>query len=181
VLDDLGIAGSRWAATPTFTGSGTELLDTVRARGMEGVVAKRIDSVYTPGARSKSWLKVKLQQTDEFVVGGWQPGAGRRTNGIGSLLLGVPTADGGLRYAGNVGTGFTDAELRRLDERLADHRRATSPFTDGGTPKKGAVFVEPELVVEVAYAERTTDGILRHPSYKGMRIDKGPADLETSG
>lgn len=179
VLESLGLAGPCWATTPSFPGAGTDLYETVQARGMEGVVCKRVDSRYTPGARSKQWLKVKVQQSDEFVVGGWQPGEGRRTNRIGSLLLGVPTDAGGLDYVGNVGTGFTDAELDRLAARLGPIRRSTTPFTGGGAPRKGSVFVEPELVVEVRYTERTDEGILRHPSYKGIRIDKGPADVKT--
>jgi bifunctional non-homologous end joining protein LigD len=179
ILDGLDLAGPSWAVTPTFPGAGTELLETVRRRAMEGVMAKRVDSTYVPGRRSKAWLKVKLQQTDEFVVGGWQPGEGRRADRIGSLLLGVPGPEGGLRYVGNVGTGFTDAELRRLAERLAPLRRTASPFTGGGTPRTGAVFVEPTVVVEVAYGERTDEGILRHSSYKGQRVDKGPDDVKT--
>jgi bifunctional non-homologous end joining protein LigD len=146
---------------------------------MEGVICKRLDSIYAPGTRSKSWLKVKLQQSDEFVVGGWQPGEGRRTSRIGSLLLGVPDGADGLDYVGNVGTGFTDKELERLAARLGPIVRETSPFTGGGVPRRGSVFVEPELVVEVEYTERTDEGILRHPSYKGVRIDKGVNDVET--
>lgn len=178
-LDGLGLAGPSWSTTPSMPGLGTELLEIVRQRGMEGVICKRLDSTYVPGARSRSWLKVKLQQSDEFVVGGWSPGEGRRVNRIGSLLLGVPDAHGGLDYVGNVGTGFSDAELTRLQARLAPIRRDTSPFTGGGTPKRGSVFVEPELVVEVEFTERTDEGILRHPSYKGTRIDKGVRDVNT--
>jgi bifunctional non-homologous end joining protein LigD len=179
VLDALQLAGPSWATTPSLPGAGTALLETVKQRGMEGVVCKRLDSVYVPGARSKSWLKVKLQQSDEFVVGGWLPGEGRRTDRIGSLLLGVPDGSGGLDYVGNVGTGFTDKELARLAARLGSIVRETSPFTGGGVPKRASVFVEPELVVEVEYTERTDEGILRHPSYKGVRIDKGVNDVET--
>ena len=180
ILEALQLAGPSWATTPSVPGAGTELFETVRQRTMEGVICKRLDSTYVPGARSKSWLKVKLQQSDEFLVGGWFPGEGRRANRIGSLLLGTPnTRTGGLDYVGNVGTGFTDAELKRLEERLAPCVRDTSPFTGGGTPKKRSVFVEPELVVEVVFTERTDEGILRHPSYKGIRIDKGRSDVET--
>ena len=179
ILESLGLAGHSWATTPSLPGAGTALLETVTQRSMEGVICKRVDSAYTPGARSKSWLKVKVTQSDEFVVGGWTPGEGRRTDHIGSLLLGVPDAAGGLDYVGNVGTGFTDTELRRLKARLAPIRRDTSPFTGGGTPKRASVFVEPELVVEVEYTERTDEGILRHPSYKGTRIDKGVQDVNT--
>jgi bifunctional non-homologous end joining protein LigD len=143
------------------------------------LIAKRVESTYVPGGRSKSWLKVKVSQSDEFLVAGWQPGEGRRAERIGSLLLGVPTADGGLHHVGNVGTGFTDAELGRLADRLGPLRRDTSPFTGGSTPKRGSVFVEPEVVVEVHFAERTSDGILRHPVYKGLRVDKGPSDVNT--
>ena len=179
LLESLGLAGPSWATTPSVPGAGDALLETVRARRMEGVIAKRMDSTYLPGARSKAWLKVKLQQSDEFVVGGWFPGEGRRESRIGSLLLGVPGEGGSLDYVGNVGTGFTDAELTRLQQRLEPIRRDTTPFTGGGVPKKRSVFVEPELVVEVEYTERTDEGILRHPSYKGVRIDKGPADVNT--
>jgi bifunctional non-homologous end joining protein LigD len=179
LLESLGLAGPSWAITPSVPGDGEALLETVRQRSMEGVICKRLDSRYVPGARSRSWLKVKLQQSDEFVVGGWFPGEGRRANHIGSLLLGVPNEQGGLDYVGNVGTGFTDAELARLERRLEPIRRPTTPFTGGGTPKRASVFVEPELVVEVEYTERTNEGILRHPSYKGTRIDKGVRDVNT--
>ena len=162
-----------------MVGEGDALFETVLARDMEGVICKRVDSAYTPGARSRSWLKVKVVQSDEFLVGGWMPGEGRRADRIGSLLLGTPDGAGGLDYVGNVGTGFTDAELARLEARLGPCRRDTSPFTGGGTPKRASVFVEPELVVEVEFTERTDEGILRHPSYKGIRLDKGPADVET--
>ena len=179
LLESLGLAGGSWATTPSFAGAGDALLDTARQRKMEGIICKRIDATYVEGARSKSWLKVKLQESDEFVVGGWFPGEGRRANRIGSLLLGWPDGKGGLDYVGNVGTGFTNAELQRLEERLAGCRRDTTPFTGGGTPKRASVFVEPELVVEVEYTERTDEGILRHPSYKGVRVDKGPGDVNT--
>jgi bifunctional non-homologous end joining protein LigD len=178
VLDGLGIAGPAWATTPTFPEAGEETLEVATAMGMEGIVAKRLDSPYLPGQRSKQWRKLKLVASDEFVVGGWSAGEGRRTGAIGALLLGVPEGDG-LRYVGNVGTGFTDAELRRLQERLRAIVRETSPFTSGPAPKRGATFVAPELVVEVEYTERTDDGILRHPSYKGVRIDKAPGDVKT--
>lgn len=180
VLDRLEIAGPSWATTPSFPGEGDELWRAAQDRGMEGIVAKRLDSTYIPGQRSKSWRKIKVVQSDEFVVGGWSPGEGRRANGIGSLMIGVPDHHGGLAYAGNVGTGFTNAELARLEKRLADSRRDTSPFTSGAMPpRRDTVFVEPELVVEVAYGERTKDGILRHPSYKGVRIDKTADDVNT--
>ena len=179
VLESLGLGGPCWATTPSFPGEGDALWEAAKQRGMEGIIAKRTDSAYVPGARSKSWLKLKLLQDDEFVVGGWFPGEGRREDRIGSLLLGQPTGDGGLRFVGNVGTGFTEKELKRLGERLTPLVRDTSPFTSGGIPKKRSVFVEPVVVVGVEFTERTNEGILRHPSYKGERIDKAPTDVET--
>ncbi len=176
-LESLSLSGSSWATPPSFAGEGHATLGAARARGLEGVVAKRLDSVYVPGARSSAWIKVKLVVRDEFVVGGWLPGEGGRKGSIGSLLLGVPDAHGGLVFVGAVGTGFTDVELRRLNRELAGYVRPTSPFT-GSLGRKGAVFVEPRLVVDVEYRERTSAGILRHPSYKGTRIDKTPADLQ---
>jgi bifunctional non-homologous end joining protein LigD len=120
---------------------------------------------------------VVLTKRDTFVVGGWLPGEGRRAAGVGALLLGVPTTDGRLRFVGGVGTGFTDAELRRLEAALAPTVASTSPFTEK-LPGK-AVFVMPTIVVDVEYRERTAAGILRHPSYKGTRVDKGPSDVDT--
>jgi bifunctional non-homologous end joining protein LigD len=178
LLEALQLVGPSWATTPTFPGEGAALLDQARDRGMEGVIAKRLDSIYLPGTRSWAWRKVKVSRDDEFVVGGWLPGQGRRA-GLGSLLLGVPDGAGGLRHVGAVGTGFTDAEIVRLTEQLRPLRRDTSPFTAGPAIRRDAVFVEPRLVVTVAFAERTREGVLRHPSYKGVRIDKRPEDLET--
>ena len=177
VLDDLALAGPSWATPPSFEGEGQGTLAAMRARGMEGVVAKLVDSPYLPGVRSKAWTKVVLTARDDFVVGGWLPGDGRRAGGIGALLLGLPTAEGRLRFVGGVGTGFTDAELRRLEAGLAPTVTPASPFTDK-LPGK-AVFVTPTLVVDVEYRERTSGGILRHPSYKGTRVDKAPADVDT--
>jgi bifunctional non-homologous end joining protein LigD len=180
-LVELAVSGPSWATTPSFPGEGDLLWAETRARGWEGVVAKRLGSPYRPGTRSRDWLKVKVVETDEFVVGGWSPGQGRRADHLGALVLGVPATGGGLRHVGQVGTGFTDAELRRLRDLLAARARDTSPFTEGPPVRPGARWVEPELVVEVAYSERTREGILRHPSYKGVRIDKTVADVNTGG
>lgn len=179
VLDDLGLAGPSWATPPSFVGEGSATLGAMRARGMEGVVAKRTDSPYLPGVRSRAWTKVVLTARDEFVVGGWLPGQGRRSGGIGSLLLGTPLPDGRLRFAGGVGTGFTDAELHRLEAVLAPTVETVSPFEE--LLPRAAVFVRPTIVVDVEYRERTSAGILRHPSYKGTRVDKTPADVDTGG
>ena len=150
-----------------------------KERDLEGVVAKHMDAPYTPGQRSKQWIKIKNIARNEFVVGGCAPGVGRLSGTIGSLALGLPVA-GGLRYVGNVGTGFTDRELRRLESVLGSTRTDENPFVENVQYiKKGTMFVEPRLVTDVEYTEMTIEGILRHPSYKGERIDKTPADVNT--
>jgi bifunctional non-homologous end joining protein LigD len=126
-------------------------------------------------------VKVKVRPRQEFVIGGWQPGQGNRTGRLGSLLLGYhdPAAGGALRYAGKVGTGFSAAELARLGDLLAEREVDTSPF-DPPPPNpvaRVARWVRPELVAEITFAEWTGDGILRHPSYEGLRDDKDPADV----
>lgn len=180
VLEALALSGPCWATPPAFVGEGDLTVEVAAERQLEGVVAKRLDSTYQPGQRTKQWTKIKRISRAEFVVGGWTSGEGRRSGGIGSLALGVPAAGGGLCYVGNVGTGFTDRELRRLESVLGAIRTDENPFTENVQYlKKGTVFVEPRLVTDVEYTERTNEGILRHPSYKGERIDKTPADVNT--
>jgi bifunctional non-homologous end joining protein LigD len=164
-------AGVCWHLSPQHE-DGNELAAITRAAGLEGVVAKRLDSTYTPGIRSKSWIKQRNLNEDEFVIGGWVPGEGRRTSSIGALLLGVRVDDESeeLQWVGKAGTGFTDAELTRLTGLLVPLTRATSPF-DGDVGEKTAVFVEPRLVAKVAYGEYSPDGLLRFPSYKGLVAD----------
>jgi len=171
--------GPRWLAPPNFPGPD---LDAVRAasvaNGLEGVVVKRLDSVYEPGARPGSWLKVKNHLSQEVVVAGWKPGQGNRTGLVGSLLVGVRSS-AGLVYAGHVGTGFSDAVLRTLTRRLEALRRPDSPF-DGPVPAeyaRPAVWVEPRLVIEVTFDRWTRAGRMRAPAYRGLRDDKDPADV----
>jgi bifunctional non-homologous end joining protein LigD len=166
-LLELGLEGAAWRTPDHVVGDGAAVLEASVANGLEGVVAKRLDSAYEPGRRSACWLKVKNVRRDDVVVGGWVPGAGRRSDRIGALLVGVEE-DGGLRYAGRVGTGFTEAELDRLAGVL--ERREESPFAAGGArPPRESVFVAPTRVAEVEFTEWTSDGMLRHPSYKGLR------------
>jgi bifunctional non-homologous end joining protein LigD len=166
-LLELGLEGPAWRTPDHVVGNGAGVLEASVENGLEGVVAKKLDSPYEPGRRSACWVKVKNVRREDVVVGGWVPGAGRRSDRIGALLVGVEE-DGGLRYAGRVGTGFTDAELDRLAGVL--ERRDGSPFSAGATrPPRESVFVEPTRVAEVEFTEWTSDGMLRHPSYKGLR------------
>ena len=171
-LKALGLNGPAWQTPDHLVGNGAAVLNASLQRGLEGVVAKRLDSPYEPGRRSPCWIKVKNVCREDVVVGGWLPGEGRRRDRIGALLVGVED-DGALRYAGRVGTGFTDAELKYLAGVLRE--RDSSPFAPGtAKPPRGAVFVEPERVAEVEFTEWTSDGMLRHPSYKGLR-EEAPA------
>lgn len=176
-LDELGIAGHRWVATPWFEGGGEGVLAASLENGLEGVVAKRLASPYRSGARSPDWRKIKNFRTQAVVVGGWRPGQGRRSGTIGSLLVGVPDDEGRLVFVGHVGTGFSDQDLRDLQRVLT--RRPTSPF-DGTLPReitRDAQWVEPDLVGEVAYAVWTADNRLRHPAWRGVRDDLEPDDV----
>jgi bifunctional non-homologous end joining protein LigD len=182
LLDQVVEPAPSWRTSPVHD-DGPALLAAADERGLEGVVAKLADSRYEPGARVRTWRKVKVRRHQEVVVGGWLPGEGNRSGRIGALLVGVHDAprDGGpLRYAGRVGTGFTEAELGRLAERVAPLATDACPF-DPPPPRpevaRGARWLRPELVAEVAYGEWTGDHRLRHPSYLGLRFDKDAADV----
>ena len=174
--------GPSWHLSPT-SDDGDVLLTAADERGMEGVVAKRLDSTYEPGKRTRTWLKVKVRRRQEMVIGGWLPGEGNRAGRIGALLVGYHDREGDgepLRFAGRVGTGFTEAELRRLADRMGPLTTPACPF-DPPPPRpeilRGPTWVRPELVAELAFAEWTSDGRLRHPSYLGLRVDKAAADV----
>jgi bifunctional non-homologous end joining protein LigD len=177
-LAELALDGPNWRvpADHRGPGAGTAVLAATREQGLEGIVAKRLDARYAPGRRTPSWLKIKHAQRQEFLIGGWTEGKGGRSHSLGALELGVHDDDGTLRYAGRVGTGFDEAELARLGRLLAPLAREDSPFT-GDQPPRGAHFVEPTLVCEVAFGEWTKDGRLRHPTYEGLRTDKPAVDV----
>jgi bifunctional non-homologous end joining protein LigD len=177
LLTALSLSGEAWQTPEPLEGKGRDVLKATAEQGLEGVVAKRLDSPYQPGARSTSWVKVKNFGRQEVVIGGWLPGEGRRKGRIGALLVGVYDADGSFRYCGRVGTGFSESELDRLAKLLAPLEREDSPFTAGEKPPRGAVFCEPKLVAEIEFGEWTARGILRHPSYKGLRDDKPPTEV----
>jgi bifunctional non-homologous end joining protein LigD len=166
---------------PAFDGDLDAAFDSSRELGLEGVMAKRRDSTYLPGKRSPSWVKVKHHRTQEVVIGGWRPGKGRRANGVGSLLLGVPGTDG-LHYVGRVGSGFGDRDLDELLHRLTPLARSTTPFFD--VPRADASdahWVTPKFVGEVEFSEWTRDNRLRQPTWRGWRPDKAPSDVVREG
>jgi bifunctional non-homologous end joining protein LigD len=179
ILAPLVPNGGWWLCPPTFSGEDMDaVLTASSANGLEGVVAKRLDSRYEPGARSSDWVKIKNLLRQEVVVAGFKPGKGNREGLIGSLLIGVYES-GALVYCGHVGTGFSDAALRMLGAKLAPLRRPDSPF-DGPVPPeyaRPAVWVEPRLVVEVTFERWTKAGRMRAPAYQGLRDDKHPADV----
>src|SRR3954465_4251249 len=174
-LAELGLAGPRWQTPGHHVGDGAALLEASRRQGLEGIIAKRLHFPYPPGRRPGGWVKVKNFRRADVVVGGWMPGEGGRTGRVGALLMGAYD-DGELRYVGRVGTGFTEAELLRVQKLLEPLARDSSPFA-GTQPPKGARFTEPELVASVDYGEITEGGTLRHPSYKGLRDDIDPHDV----
>jgi bifunctional non-homologous end joining protein LigD len=195
LLEGLRLKGPAWQVPAQRVGGGAELLAATAERGLEGVIAKRLDSPYRPGERSEEWVKIKNVHRQEFVIGGWLPGKEGRSGQLGALLLGYhershdtpavgrpphrdqQAGEGKLRYAGRVGTGFDERELRRLAGELETRSRRGSPFAEHGVqPPREARFVEPQLVAEIEFSRWTRDRILRHSSYKGLRTDK-PADV----
>jgi bifunctional non-homologous end joining protein LigD len=176
-LETLGLDAAPVRTPPWHRGGAAAVLAESIAKGLEGVVGKPLDSAYHPGQR-RDWIKVKNVKQQEVIICGWKPGEGRRADTIGSLLVGIYDGDQ-LRYAGHVGTGFTADMLDDLMGQLGSLGREENPF---GTKipdqqARGARWVEPRLVGEVAFAEWTTDGILRQPSWRGLRIDKEPGEV----
>ena len=183
LLADLVEPGPSWTVPQPELGSGAELLKAVADRGLEGLIAKRTDSIYEIGKRTSAWRKLKIRRRQELVVGGWLPGEGNRSSTLGALLVGYhdgsADTDRGrpLRYAGRVGTGFDERELSELLGLFATMSTDEAPF-DPLPPapvSRQARWLDPTLVVEVAFGEWTADGVLRHPSYLGRRLDKDPA------
>ena len=159
---------------------GEALLSASKAQGLEGIVAKKADSRYQPGRRTRDWLKVKTHDEQELIVAGYTKGKGRRARTLGSLVLAV-LSHGELTYVGNVGTGFGEEEIERLLAKLRPLERETPPFPEPPkmpkVRKDDVVWVEPELVAQVEFAEWTHDGRLRAPVYRGLREDKEPSEV----
>jgi bifunctional non-homologous end joining protein LigD len=169
--------GENWFVPEHYL-DGTALMDASRARGLEGVVAKRLDSPYVAGKRSNAWRKIKNRVGQEVVIGGWSTGNRGRASSFGALLVGV-YEDGRLRYSGGVGTGFDGAMLDRLTRELASLATDVCPF-EPVPPRevtRQAHWVRPQLVAQIAFTEWTFDGILRQASFVGLRDDKAPTDV----
>ena len=155
-------------------GGGAAALATARAKGWEGVIAKQRGSRYEPGQRSRSWRKVKVRGESEFVIGGYTPPQGARSE-FGALLVGM--FDGPkLRYVGKVGTGYTQDTLHDLGAKLRKRETVRAPF-DPAPRVRDATWVRPDLVAQLAYQEWTADGKLRQPAFLGLRTDKKPKEV----
>jgi bifunctional non-homologous end joining protein LigD len=164
----------------TTSARGATMLARARRVGWEGIIAKRTDARYRPGARSDDWLKLKLQFRAEFVVGGYTEPRKTRPY-LGALLLGAYDRTGSLVYVGHMGGGFDRDGLRAMRERLERIERRTSPFVEAPRTNEPAHWVAPKLVVEVKFAEWTADAKLRQPIFLGVRDDKAARDVTIEG
>jgi bifunctional non-homologous end joining protein LigD len=172
ILEQLDFEGAHSWRLSTSHADGAALHAATLDAGLEGVIAKRLDSPYSVGVRSPSWVKVKHLTIDEFIIGGWVPGEGRRERTIGALLLGMVESDdesAPMRWIGKVGTGFTDAELDRLYNLLAPDKIDVRPFHNN-PGERTAVYVSSRHTCRVEYREWSPSGTLRFPSYKGLVI-----------
>src|SRR6188472_135547 len=176
LLEGLELGGESWQTPGYSAGHAAELLAASAEQRLEGIVLKRLDSRYAPGKRSGAWLKVKTVGRQEFVIGGWVAGEGRRRGRIGAILLGAFDPEGELLYAGKVGTGFSEGDLDELLEQLRPLARDTNPFARRRGPRN-ANFVEPRLVAEIEFREMTAEGMVRHGSFKGLREDKPAVEV----
>jgi bifunctional non-homologous end joining protein LigD len=182
----LPVTDDRIRLSQIFTAGGLDFYEAARKMGLEGIMAKKLTSTYSPGSRSKEWLKIKVNQRQEVIIGGFTKNEG--TNKMfSSLLLGVYDK-GKLEYVGKVGTGFTAKAQKEMMEQFAPLITNTMPFTyepdinkpsrfRPNPPKAAATWLKPELVCEVSFTEVTSDGVFRHPSFEGMRSDKKARDV----
>jgi bifunctional non-homologous end joining protein LigD len=177
LLTELVDEGPHWRVPPSYD-DGAALLQAAVDLGLEGIVAKRADSPYTPGARSPAWRKVKVRRQQELVVGGWTDGTGNRAGHLGALLVGYHDGEA-LRFAGRVGSGLNGRDLGWWRSELEARAVEDCPFEPlpPAADRRVAHWARPELVVEVAFAEWSRDGRLRHPSYLGRRNDKDPLEV----
>jgi bifunctional non-homologous end joining protein LigD len=179
-LQRLDVTGEITDTPPYWAGDdGPNVLDAANALGLEGVIAKQLESPYQPGRRSPAWIKVPLTNTTEVVVAGYKTGGRRRATTIASLLVGMYDADDGLAYVGQVSTGLSEDVLRDLQQRLDGLRQSDTPF-DAPVPRQHAQqaeWVRPVLVADVTFRSWTSDGRLRQPTWKGLRPDRDAAEV----
>lgn len=176
ILEELTVVGPHWQVTPSHVNQGEQMLAAARQNQLEGLVAKRIDSTYEPGRRSPQWLKIKIIQRQEFVVGGWIPehGTSPSDKRIGAMLIGYHDCDGRLHFAGAVGSGLVGSDHAMLTRQFRS--RSNSPFAQK-IPKKGVIFIEPRPVIEVEYRRWPEGGMVQQAAYKGLRTDKDPSTI----
>ncbi|CCK32714.1 ATP-dependent DNA ligase [Streptomyces davaonensis JCM 4913] len=173
-LEGLGLEGPHWSTPAALVGHGEQALRATREHGLEGLVCKRLDSVYEPGVRSRNWIKIRNMRSADVVVGGWLPGKGRITGLPGAVLVGQ-RAGGRLRYVGGVGTGWSAREREQLGVLLLAAETDVCPF-DPVPAVPGARWVVPRLVGEVRFSTRTRAGLLRQPSWLRLRPDLTPEE-----
>ncbi|MER7194750.1 ATP-dependent DNA ligase [Streptomyces flaveolus] len=173
-LEELGLDGPSWSTPAALVGHGEQALRATREHGLEGLVCKRLDSVYEPGVRSRAWIKIRNMRSEDVVVGGWLPGKGRLTGLPGAVLVGQRAA-GRLRYVGGVGTGWNESERTELAALLRAAATDVCPF-DPVPRLPEARWVVPRLVGEVRYSTRTREGMLRQPSWLRLRPDLAPEE-----
>jgi bifunctional non-homologous end joining protein LigD len=179
VLESLQLAGPSFTTSASYRDAhGADILRGTQESGLEGIIAKRRDSRYTPGRRSDEWIKIKNVRTQEVVIGGWTEGSGNRHDDLGALLLGLPEGQG-LRYVGKVGTGFSARGRQELLALLAPVATEKNPFLPASSVREPNPhhFVRPVHVGEVQFGEWTSAGHLRHPTWRGLRPDKEPKDV----
>lgn len=169
LLEQVVEPGDNWVVSANRIGDGEALLEATREQGLEGVIAKRLGSIYRPGTRTKDWRKIKNRTRVELSIGGYTAGSGNRSSTFGALLVGIPRADGGdrLRFAGGVGTGFNHATLEALVARMHELRTDVCPF-DPVPPtsyRRGATWLRPELRCLAEIAEFTNEGYVRHSTF----------------
>ncbi|MDB5298545.1 MAG: polymerase LigD, ligase domain protein [Phycisphaerales bacterium] len=173
VLEELTLAGPHWQMTSAHPGEGAAMLAAARHSGLEGIVAKRLDSIYVAGQRSTAWVKIKILRRQEFVVGGWIAEESGRAGRVGAMLLGYHDSEGKLHYAGRVGTGLAGPDHPVLVRVFEKCERLSSPFVES-VPGRGIQFLDPKVVIEVEYRRWPDGGLVQQGAFKGVRFDKNP-------